>query len=88
MKSSKNELQFVYASLFLVYKETISSQDLNSCVFHPSCSVYSVQSIQKRGIIYGLFDSLDRITRCHPLAGLGSNYSYHAEMNKYYDPVE
>ncbi|MCD4695327.1 MAG: membrane protein insertion efficiency factor YidD [Bacteroidales bacterium] len=83
-----NELQLVYASIFIIYKEAFSSQDMNVCAFYPSCSEYSVQTIQKNGIIYGLFDSLDRLTRCHPLTGLGSNYPYHPETNKYYDPME
>ena len=37
-----------------------------SCVFYPTCSEYSKQSLKKYGFLRGLFISLKRIIRCHP----------------------
>ncbi len=36
------------------------------CVFYPTCSDYTIQSIEKYGIIKGLFMGLKRIIRCTP----------------------
>ncbi|NJK95020.1 MAG: membrane protein insertion efficiency factor YidD [Bacteroidales bacterium] len=36
--------------MFLFYKSFLSSQDAISCVFHPSCSVYGFQTIQKMAL--------------------------------------
>lgn len=55
------------SSLFALYKVFISSQDHHSCVFTPSCSEYTIQSIRKLGIIKGIMDSCDRLTRCNGL---------------------
>ncbi len=36
------------------------------CQYHPSCSEYAKQSIQKRGLIRGAFKSFWRILKCNP----------------------
>lgn len=36
------------------------------CKFHPSCSEYAIQALQRHGLLKGLFMSLKRIMRCHP----------------------
>ncbi len=36
------------------------------CRFHPTCSEYSHQSIEKYGISKGIWQSLKRIVRCNP----------------------
>lgn len=37
-----------------------------SCVFLPTCSEYTKESILKYGVIKGLFRGFVRICRCHP----------------------
>ena len=61
----KNELEFLLASGFNTYKAFFSSQDNPSCVFYPSCSSYSVQAFQQKGLIIGTFQTFDRLARCH-----------------------
>lgn len=80
-----NELKFVASSLFLVYKEFISSQDVISCVFHPSCSEFAILAVQKQGVI-GAFNAFDRLTRCNGLSP--EHYTMYKETNLFYDPVE
>ena len=80
-----NELKFVASSLFLVYKEFISSQDVISCVFHPSCSEFAILAVQKQGVI-GAFNAFDRLTRCNGLSP--EHYPMYKETNLFYDPVE
>lgn len=36
------------------------------CQFHPHCSQYCYQSLEKHGIIKGIYFSILRILRCHP----------------------
>lgn len=86
LKNNENEVDFVFSLLFFVYKEVLSSQDVDACVFSPSCSVYAIESIKKHGITVGLLNSFDRITRCHP--GQHKCLPIDPGTGKYYDPVE
>ncbi len=38
----------------------------NKCRFFPSCSQYSIEALEKKGIFKGLFLSVKRILKCHP----------------------
>ena len=51
--------------LFSAYKEYISSQDKNSCVYTPSCSEYALRASQKIGILLALPQIFDRLLRCN-----------------------
>lgn len=81
-----NEIKTIGSVLFLFYKEFISSQDINACVFTPSCSVYAIESFKKKGIIAGGMAALDRITRCSGLAY--GYYEIDKETSLNIDPVE
>lgn len=81
-----NELEGLYSGLFLFYKKMISSQDAVSCVFTPSCSVYALQSIQKKGLFLGTFYTFDRLTRCNRFSP--EKYHMHTETMLFDDPVE
>jgi putative membrane protein insertion efficiency factor len=37
------------------------------CRFYPSCSHYTIEAIETHGVITGLFLSLKRLVKCHPL---------------------
>jgi len=85
LKDSKNELQFIASLFFVSYKVLISSQDIDACVFSPSCSVYAIETIKKHGIITGILDASDRLQRCHP--GANGHYPIDPKTGKLYDPV-
>jgi len=55
--------------LFLIklYKKLISPLFPPHCRFYPTCSEYSYQSIQHHGVFKGMWYSLVRISKCHPL---------------------
>lgn len=38
------------------------------CKFHPTCSMYAIQAIERYGSAKGLRLSLGRVLRCHPWA--------------------
>lgn len=86
LREAGNPLEFIFAGLFLSYKVVFSSQDMDSCVFSPSCSAYGMQAIQKRGILLGAVSTFDRLSRCHPFAS--GNYPIDPKSMKLYDPVD
>ena len=49
-----------------LYQVFISPLLGKKCRFEPSCSTYSIESINKHGITKGTFYSIRRISKCHP----------------------
>lgn len=66
-----------------IYQKGISSQDLPSCVFHPSCSRFAFTAIEELGTARGILLAGDRLMRCNPFA---QNY-YQFDGEKFSDPV-
>jgi hypothetical protein len=48
------------------YKRFISPLLPPACRFHPSCSVYALEALQKHGALRGLRLTLWRLLRCQP----------------------
>ena len=53
------------------YQLLFSSMYTGSCRFYPSCSAYTVEAIERFGVIRGSVLSLKRLSRCRPLARHG-----------------
>lgn len=58
------------------YRNYLSPFKLQCCRFYPSCSLYAIESIDKYGVVAGIFNAVKRVLRCHPFSAGG------------YDPVE
>ena len=41
------------------------------CRFHPTCSAYALEALEKHGAARGTWLALGRLLRCHPLGGSG-----------------
>ncbi len=63
-------------ALIRVYRRVISPMLPSSCRFTPSCSLYTLQAIEKYGLLKGCFMGARRLLRCHPFSEGG------------YDPVK
>jgi hypothetical protein len=48
------------------YQALLSPLLGNRCRFYPSCSEYSLQSLEKYGAVSGSVKSFKRILKCHP----------------------
>lgn len=52
--------------LVRAYQYGISPFLGRSCRFQPSCSEYAVESLERYGVIQGLWLAIRRVGRCHP----------------------
>ena len=52
--------------LIRVYKLVISPLLPSACRFHPTCSEYMRDAIEKHGVLKGVGLGLRRLARCHP----------------------
>ena len=48
------------------YRYLISPYIPSSCRYHPSCSSYAIEAIERHGVITGTILALRRLARCHP----------------------
>ena len=57
------------AALALIrgYQRYVSRVLPSSCRFHPSCSVFTYEAIERYGLLRGGWMGVKRIVRCHPL---------------------
>lgn len=53
-------------ALIRFYKQAISPHLPPSCRFTPSCSTYTMQAIERFGVVRGTWLGIKRISRCHP----------------------
>ena len=56
----------IVLALIVFYKKAISPYLPQSCRFHPTCSEYSMQAVEKYGAFKGTILSVKRIIRCNP----------------------
>jgi putative membrane protein insertion efficiency factor len=66
----------VSVALIKVYRRVVSPMLPPACRFTPSCSLYTLQAIEKYGLLRGGFMGARRLLRCHPFSEGG------------YDPVK
>jgi hypothetical protein len=62
-------------ALLRFYRYAISPMLGRNCRFHPTCSEYAIEAIQRHGALRGGWMAAKRVGRCHPFNSGG------------YDPV-
>lgn len=75
MKSLLQIVSLPFIALIKLYQYIISPWLGPKCRYTPSCSHYSIEALQKYGLVKGGWLTVKRIARCHPWGGHG------------YDPV-
>jgi len=73
--SIKRLSKTIFISLVRGYQYIISPLFPPSCRFIPTCSAYTIEAIEKYGVLRGGVLGIRRIFRCHPFSRGG------------YDPV-
>jgi putative membrane protein insertion efficiency factor len=73
--SFKKIIKFPFVALVRLYQIMISPYTPASCRFEPTCSHYTIEAIERHGLLKGGKLSVKRICSCHPWGGSG------------YDPV-
>lgn len=65
MKKALDFPKKVGVSLIRLYQIFLRPIFPSACRFCPTCSEYSLQAIQKYGLIKGTLLGMERISRCH-----------------------
>ncbi|MGA2629292.1 MAG: membrane protein insertion efficiency factor YidD [Terriglobia bacterium] len=64
-------MKFAALALIRAYRFCVSPLLPPACRFHPTCSEYAFEAIEKRGLWRGMGLALRRLARCHPWGGYG-----------------
>jgi putative membrane protein insertion efficiency factor len=59
-------MRSVLTAMIRGYQLVISPHLPPACRFHPSCSAYGLEAIEKYGALKGGWLTLKRLGRCHP----------------------
>ncbi len=62
----KNLLISPLVGLIRFYRYALSPMLGSRCRFHPSCSEYAIEALQRHGILHGLWLAVRRVLRCNP----------------------
>jgi len=49
-----------------LYQLCLSPFFISRCRYTPTCSMYTIECLEKYGVIKGFWLSLKRISKCHP----------------------
>lgn len=69
-------MKTILISIIRLYQKIGKSLNVHVCRFYPTCSEYTIQSINKNGTWTGLLKGINRLLRCNPFNSGG------------YDPVK
>ena len=64
-------MKWVLIQLVILYRGTLGQFLGGQCRYHPTCSQYAIDAINKYGAMRGGWLALKRIARCHPWGGEG-----------------
>ncbi len=71
-----NFFTLILIKIIKVYKYLISPLLGHSCRYLPTCSEYSIEALQKFGLVKGVYMSIKRILSCHPVKFLGGGEGF------------
>lgn len=56
----------ILVAVVRAYQYALSPMLGQHCRFHPSCSAYAAEAIERHGASRGVWLALKRVARCHP----------------------
>ncbi|MBM4207935.1 MAG: membrane protein insertion efficiency factor YidD [Gammaproteobacteria bacterium] len=59
-------MRLILVAVLRFYKYFISPVLGNNCRFYPSCSTYAMESLNRHGVIKGVYLTVKRLLKCHP----------------------
>jgi hypothetical protein len=59
-------IRMILSLLIRGYRYSVSPFLGASCRFHPSCSAYALEAIERHGALRGVWIAVRRLIRCHP----------------------
>lgn len=68
MRPLRQGVRNLLIALVRFYQRGISPLLGSNCRFSPTCSQYTIEAIEKYGVIRGLWKGIKRIARCHPFS--------------------
>ena len=66
-----------------VYRAIVSPLLPKSCRFTPSCSAYALEALALHGPVKGLWLTVKRLARCHPISWLGGSSGFDPVPHKH-----
>jgi putative membrane protein insertion efficiency factor len=63
---SLNPAKSIVLSMLRGYKRFLSPLLGTHCRFHPTCSIYAMQAVERFGVLEGGWLAARRVGRCHP----------------------
>ena len=63
--------QAIAVATLRLYKTVISPLVPPACRFHPTCSAYAEEAIERHGFVRGTLLAAKRLLRCHPFSSGG-----------------
>jgi uncharacterized protein len=64
-------MRWLLIQLVLLYRVTLGRILGGQCRYHPTCSQYAIDAVNKYGAWRGAWKTAARLCRCHPLGGHG-----------------
>jgi len=65
------------------YRVLVSPLLPKSCRFTPSCSAYALEALALHGPVKGLWLTVRRLARCHPISWLGGSSGFDPVPHKH-----
>ena len=59
-------MKTVLLALLRLYRYAISPMLGRNCRFHPTCTEYAIEAVQRHGALRGGWLATKRVGRCHP----------------------
>jgi putative membrane protein insertion efficiency factor len=66
LPEEKRVLRQFFLHLIRIYQRALSPLIGNNCRFHPTCSQYTYEAVERYGAAQGVWMGLRRLSHCHP----------------------